>query len=358
MRRWQVFTMVGLIILAIIWQTDAFALKTTAMILFAIDPSVVGLVLAMPAIAMPFPQDPVLTSVVVAYKNPRLIQDLAVPRSPVGKAEFKYKKYALADNFTIPDTLVGRTSRPGLVNFGYTEIPNCCEDYGLDGLVPQKDIDNAPNGYDPIAHQATSVMDLVLLAREKRCADLLFNNNSYAATNRVALAGNDQWSDPVNSDPIRAILNALDLMIMRANKMVIGQRVWTTLRQHPKVMKATNKNSGDSGAAAREAVAEQLELEEIIVGQSYQNTAKKGQAATVARLWGNFCSLIYQDPLATVTGDRMTFALTAQHGNRISGKNPDPNCGLKGGITVRSGEIVKEFISADDLGYLFSNVIA
>jgi hypothetical protein len=54
----------------------------------------------------------------------------------------------------------------------------------------------------------------------------------------------------------------------------------------------------------------------------------------------------------------MTFALTAQHGDRISGKIPDPNCGLKGGITVRSGEIVKEFISADDLGYLFSNVIA
>jgi hypothetical protein len=200
-------------------------------------------------------------------------------------------------------------------------------------------------------------MDLILLDREKRVADTVFNINAYAAANRLALAGNDQWSDYANSDPNKAILTACDDMAMRPNLIVFGQSVWTQYRQHPKVIKATNKNSGDAGIAAREAVAELLEMDKVLVGQSYHNSSKKGQAVTRSRLWGNYVSLIYQDRLASVNGDRITFMLTAQFKDRIAGSIEDKNIGLKGGKCVRVGKQVKELVTANDLGFIFSNVV-
>lgn len=341
---------------AVVFQFDIFGIQTALQFL-CVDPAA-GVALAMAAIVAPFPVDSELTSIVVAYKNEKLIADQVAPRVPVGLQNFKYKKYSLADSFTILDTRVGRTGAVNQVNFGYTEADSSCEDHALDGLVPLVDIENAPAGYDPVAHQARSVMDLVLLDREKRVSDLIFNAANYADANNVTLEGNSQWSDFVNSDPVKAILDALDLMVMRANKMVIGQAVWTVLRQHPKVMKATNKNSGDSGAAAREAVAELLELDEIIVGSGWHNSAKPGQAVTKTRLWGKFCALIYQDAMASISDDRITFAITAQFGSRVSGKIPDPKMGMRGGMLVRSGESVRELITANDLGYLFSDAVA
>ena len=76
----------------------------------------------------------------------------------------------------------------------------------------------------------------------------------------------------------------------------------------------------------------------------------------LARLWGNFIAMIYRDKLANAQSG-MTFGFTAQFGNRIAGSMPDPKIGLKGGQRVRVGESVKELITANDLGYLLSDVV-
>ncbi|MFV9531212.1 hypothetical protein ACNUIM_32135 [Pseudomonas aeruginosa] len=65
----------------------------------------------------PFPIDPELTAIAIAYRNGRMIADEVLPRVPVGKQEFKYWKYDLAQGFTVPETLVGRKSKPNEVEF-------------------------------------------------------------------------------------------------------------------------------------------------------------------------------------------------------------------------------------------------
>ncbi|MGV8796604.1 hypothetical protein ACV373_31930, partial [Pseudomonas aeruginosa] len=59
----------------------------------------------------PFPIDPELTAIAIAYRNGRMIADEVLPRVPVGKQEFKFWKYDLAQGFTVPETLVGRCGR-------------------------------------------------------------------------------------------------------------------------------------------------------------------------------------------------------------------------------------------------------
>lgn len=305
----------------------------------------------------PFPIQPELTAIAIAYRNARLIADDVAPRVPVGTQEFKYLRYTLAESFTIPDTKVGRSSAPNQVDFSATEVTDSTVDHGLDDPVPQADIDNAPPNYDPLGRAVEGTTDLILLAREKRTADLVFDANQYATANKTTLSGTSQWSDFVNSDPVANIMTGLDACIMRPTVMVIGRAAWTKLATHPKIAKAVLGNSGDVTIATRQQVAALFELEDVLVGEGWVNTAKKGQPPALARVWGKHCSLIYRNRLAD-TRRGMTFALTAQWGSRVSGSEFDRDIGLRGGQMVRVGESVKELITANDLAYFIQNAVA
>jgi hypothetical protein len=306
----------------------------------------------------PFPITPALTAIAIAYRNTRMIADNVLPRVPVGKQEFKYRKFALADGFTLPDTKVGRTSQPNQVEFGFTEATDATRDYALDDPIPQVDIENAPEGYDPLGRSTEQIANLIALDREVRVANTVFNAANYATPNKTTLTGTGQWSDfTTPSDPIGAILAALDSCVMRPNIGILGRPVWTKLRQHPKIVKAVLGNAGDSGVASLDAVAQLLELEALYVGEAWLNSAKKGQTATLQRTWGKHASFIYRDQLATAdTG--VSFGFTAQFGNRVAGSIPDEDIGMRGGQRVRVGESVKEVICANDLGYFFQNAVA
>lgn len=304
----------------------------------------------------PFPMDPALTAIAMSYKNQAMIADLVLPRVTVGKREFKYLKYDMAEGFTVPDTRVGRKSRPNKVEVSATDKTASVEDYGLDDDVPQDDILNAPENYDPRGRAVEHTTNLILLDREVRTAGVVFDAATYPVGHKETLAGTDQFSDFDNSRPVSVIASALDVPIMRPNVMVLGQSAWTILRQHPEIVKATHGNSGDKGMAARDAVKELFELEELIVGQGFVNTARRGQAANYQRVWGNHIALLHRDRNAD-TRNGATFGLTAQFGTRVAGSWPDKNIGLRGGETVRSGESVKELITAPHLGYFLENAV-
>jgi hypothetical protein len=137
----------------------------------------------------PFPIQPALTAVAIRYGNSSYIADSVAPRLPVATQEFKYLKHVLADGFTLPDTRVGRKSQPNEVEFSATEETASTEDYGLEDPIPQADINNAPANYDPLARATEGVMDLIMLDREKRVADVIFAAGTYATANKTTLSG-------------------------------------------------------------------------------------------------------------------------------------------------------------------------
>ncbi|EKE70889.1 major capsid protein [Oceanibaculum indicum] len=307
-----------------------------------------------------FPIDPVLTGIVIAYRNQRYIADMVLPRldPPLAKKEFKWGKWDLSQGYTIPNTLVGRKGVPTEVEFTGTEESAMCLDYGLDDLVPYDDEKQAAgSGFAPVRKAAESLYDLVLLDREKRVADAVFNAATYPTGNKATLSGSTQWSH-ADSDPITAVLTAMDAMLIRPNKMVLGRQVYTKFRTHPKVVAAVNPSGAASGVASKEAIADLLELEDIIVGEAFFNAAKPGQAMSRTRTWGKHAALIYSDGLADNENGRVTFGFTAQYDTPVSGSIPEPKRGLRGSERVRSGESVKEVICAPDVGYFFENAIA
>ncbi len=139
---------------------------------------------------------------------------------------------------------------------------------------------------DPLARATKQVTSLVLTKREQRVATLVTTLANYAAANKATLSGTSQWSDYTNSNPQTAIMAAMDGMVMRPNVIGMSRPVWTVLRQHPKMCKAIFGNNTDAGIVSRQAVANLLEVDDILVGEGWINTAAKGQPATISRIWG------------------------------------------------------------------------
>jgi hypothetical protein len=304
----------------------------------------------------PFPIDPALSAIAIAYKNPAYIADMVAPRIRVAKQEFKFLQYADDQFFNIPDTRVGRRSKPNEVELNATEVTDSATDWGLESGVPQSDIDNSDERYDPLGVKTAFLQELIDLDREKRVADMIFNPASYPVLLRQTLAGGSQFSDFVNSDPIGVINAALDEPLVRPTQMVFGQASWSKFRANPKIVKAVQGNAGDSGNATREQVAQLFELDEVLVGAGRANSAKPGQAAALFRLWGKHIALLHKAPVPDAEG-AVQFCGTFQWGDRIAGQWDDKNIGLRGGKMVRNGESLKERIIANQAGYLLQNVV-
>lgn len=323
----------------------------------------------------PYPINPALTAIAVAYSNEKMIADDVLPRTPVGRQVFKYKKFNLADAFTVPNTNVGRKSTANEVEFGATDATAQTRDYGLDTVIPNEDIMNQEGqnvlGFDPLGRATELLTDLVLLDREIRVSGLVFNAANYAAGNQQTLAGTTQWSDFANSDPIKAIALARDGMVMRPNVLVIGRAVATQLSMHPKIVSAAFPLGGNAfagsnagvivpgggGKVPMQRIAELLELDEVIVGEGWVNSAKPGQAPTLSRVWGKHAALMVRGKQVDTVGS-ITFGYTAQWGTRMAGTLPEPKVGLRGSQRVRSGESLLELLVANDLGYFFQNAVA
>ena len=112
-----------------------------------------------------------------------------------------------------------------------------------------------------------------------------------------------------------------------------------------------------AGMVSRQEFAEFFELQEVLVGAGFVNQAKKGQAASMARVWGKHAAFLYRDRAAGPQAG-VTYGFTAAWGNKIAGSIDEPKIGLTGSQRVRSGERVKEVICARDLGYFFQNAVA
>jgi len=309
-----------------------------------------------------FPVDRRRTAIAIQYTNEELISDIVLPRKPVGGERFDWKQYRLDEAFKRVDTLVGRTGQVQNVEFGFDMREGRTKDYGLQNPVPQKDIDNSGPGYDPLDENTEHITNWMLLDRELRVVNTVFNTNNYPAGNLMTLAGADQFSnytiDPTTpateSDPIGVLEEAKSVMIAKPNMAIMGENTWGWIRRHPKMISAYHGNDGRNGLVPRAFFEEMFNMQ-LVVGSAWLDTNRPGMPANLSRLWDHDIALLRIDPTATVQSG-MTWGLTAQWGARRTYNWFDQDIGLDGGRYVRVGEHLQEIVTAPMFGFLIKDV--
>ena len=313
----------------------------------------------------PFQTHSRLTQIAMAEKPKDFIADEVLSRIDA-PYKFEYTKGTSADQFTIPDTRATRAGRLNEVEFEATLVNGSTSDRGLLAYVPYRDIDEARQqggAWDPLAQASMGVSQLMDLDREKRVADLVFALASYPDGYKDTLSGAEQWSDD-GSDPLTAILEALDIPITRPNTLVLGQAVWTKLRTHPRIVeaiKATGAGGSDAaGIVMRQAVAALFELDRVLVGAAWHQSARRGQNPTYSRLWGKHAALLHIRRPSGTRDMMPTFGFTAESMARQVSLSDEPSRGVapRGSRAVKVSECVEEIISWNTAAYFFQNAVA
>lgn len=307
----------------------------------------------------PFPISKDLSSIALAFENKRFIADEALPRFPVDQMNYSYALYDFEEGFRLVDDAVGRRSRVNEVEFHAKEVESKTLDHALDDVVPGYDTAQYRGSGNRLhARTAERITNMIALNREKRVADLLFNQSIYPDENKLVLSGTDSWTDFDNSDPVEIITEALDTPVMRPNTAVIGRKLYSPLSRHPVIMKSVNATSGDKGVATRQAIANLFELDNLFVGEGfYVERPNSSLARTPLRLWGASMALYYLDQIGG-PNENPSFGFTAEYDNRVVGKFFDNLVGARGAWRIRVSESVDEQISAPRLGYLIEDPIA
>lgn len=318
----------------------------------------------------PFVINPGLTAIGIDFAGINATQrgyiaDIVLPRTRVDGPLFRYATYPGEEAFTIYDTQVGRLSKLNEIEQTASEATGAVLDWGLKSGIPFRDQMAAASQsipMDPKARATRDVIDKVQLAREVRAAGLLFSAGNYLTGYKSTLAGTGQFSDLANSDPVQVIIDAAAGMLVKPNTAVMGLEVFNVLRRHPKVSVALGGSQESGRYVPMDELAGVLGVSKIVIGNTLQQTNKRGQALATSRIWGKHLALLN---VPAVGGDSMVnnpaepaFALTFQWGDKVAGEIPDAEMGLWGGVWVKAGESLVEKQVAQQAGYLFTNAIA
>ena len=312
----------------------------------------------------PFVINPQLTRIAMAVMSSDFIAERVCPFVPVAVELFQYTKVSTKDLFQHPDDLIGRTGAANQIEFATSDETDRTIDRGLEVPVPLKDLDTAAaaNMQDPRGWKVEAATRILLRLHEIRVAGLIFNANNYASGYKVTLdgtAGKYRFDDETNGNPILYLENAIEGMIVKPNTLTVGESTWNAIRRHPKTITRLYGSASTRGSARTEDVASELGLSRINVGTAWRDSATKGQAMNQAKIWGDYAALTrVETGLQSAQTVEPTFAMCAQFGTREVGTYFDPSRGKRGVEVTKIVWSIKELVSWQSAGYLFSDCVS
>ena len=307
--------------------------------------------------------DRALTNLAVMYTNREFIADRVSPILSVAKKSDKYFKFNANTMFNVAAVdLVGAESVPGRPSIGLdTPGTYSCTDRALMDFISTDEEINADSPLQPRADVTEILTNYLLLAREKRIADIVFAGANYGS-NTAALSGTDRW-DNASSDPVSKILDALRTPLVRPDTMVIGVEAWDSLRTNAALLqyvlsRASTANGATPLMLDEATVASAFRLRQVLVGEAIYNSAAEGASDSFARLWGKSCALIRVEDRPSPRRTQ-TFMYSMRFGAMETSTFYEGLPGRAGGTYVKVAHSdADEIVGGANTGYLYTTVVS
>lgn len=244
-----------------------------------------------------------LSNMSIGYKNGDYIAERVLPIVPVSKQSDKVAVYNQADWFRDEAKQRAPGGEPNIGDYKLgTAVTYTCLPWNFAKLLPDEVRENAD---DPFAPERTAIefaTDRVLLSREKRVADLLFNTTtftSYTATAAALTGGGDvAWDTYATSTPLKDIdvmrSNVIQQIGRDPNTLIMGFDVWKALKEHPDLVERIKYTS--NSPVTMGAFANLIEIPNILVGKAVYNSSAEAGTASYGFIWGKYVLLCYVPP--------------------------------------------------------------
>lgn len=229
--------------------------------------------------------------------------------------------------------------------------------HGLKDYVTERDYEETESPFEAQADKVAGIKSLLMIEKEYTISNLLTQRGTYGVggAGSKVLAGNTQWSDYVNSDPLKDIkdmqISIWDRSKKKPNAAIIPYPVLQTLRFHPKLAGFYGQ-SGTRVSISNEQLKALFEIDILHVPMSsYVN-----EAGAEADLWGKHVIFLHQASSGQLR--QRTF------GYRMGKDGHDARVFIKDAPEmINSDVIIHDWaynwtVVNPGAGYLFSEVIA
>jgi len=244
--------------------------------------------------------DTMLTGISVGFDNPDMfVAARLFPAVGVAKQSDKYYVYnrdiwgRVTDDIRAPGSMANELPPMTLSRDGYF-----AEEHALSDVVPDEEVENADDPLQPAIDATERVTNTILLNRENAMVTMALTAANYAAGFTVTLAGGQQWSDYVNSDPIADIKTGRnkihDSIFRDPNTIIMGYQVATKLEDHPDFIERIKHSQ--LGVATDQLIANILGIPGFIRAGAGVVNSPYGQAETFGYLWGKDVVMAYVPP--------------------------------------------------------------
>lgn len=303
--------------------------------------------------------DLMLTNISIQFKNPGYIAEDVMPIIPVKLETSKYFTYDKT-RFDAPPALRGERSQYARVDWAVTTNTYSCNEYGLELLIDDRERQNAIEPLSLDIDTTEIITDMILNDREVRVKNVVMTAANYTHSNTTDYTGSaSAWDQYSTSDPIKDLAVTAREQIrsntgIYPNTLVLGAKVFSTLKQHPLIIDRLKYNPpGGIARGTLGALADLFEVDKVLVGLPLTRTSNENQTDTLGDVWGKNALMAWINPRPAIK--QPTLAYMFQSRPRQVYKYRDD---FRSSDVVRCSEVTAENMIADQCGYLFTNVIA
>ncbi|NQV83914.1 MAG: major capsid protein [Rhodospirillales bacterium] len=299
--------------------------------------------------------DPILTTQSRGYQHPESVGHLIFPTASVSvrggkRIEFNKESFKLYNTARAPGAATKR------IDFGYQGVAYSLEQHSLEGKVPFEIMQEAGRvpGIDMGARAVRVVQDIMSLRKEYLQGTAARLAANYAGTNKVTLAGVNQWSD-AGSNPkgdVNTAKEAIRANIGRyPNTMILGPKVFMDVSEHAAIKDQFKYTSADS--ITTEMLARYFNVEKVAIGKSIY--ADDNDA--FVDIWGKDAVLAYVPMGQDGNMEVPSYGYTYQLDGTPYVETPYDERNAKSWFYPVTDEFSAELVGAE-AGYLIQNATA
>ncbi len=303
--------------------------------------------------------DPLLTNVSSAYVPDGCIGDTLFPALKFSQYTGKLGGYG-KNHLRIENTIIGGKGKYRQVeSIVRTTQGFTIDGHGLSGLVSKQDYKNVIDPFDAEKDETMGISTILLLEKEKGLADALADTATM--TQNTTLSGTSQLSDYSNSDVV-SVVNTGKAAIRAGsgaipNVVIMDYYVAQVLRYHPQLLDLLGFKFARPGGLTDDDLAKALGVDQILVPNAMYNSAKEGQTAVLASVWGKHIIL------AQIPKSAQKYQISLGYNIRLDDGSPrkvykQPLFNPPGATEILVEDEYDMLLSDVTAGYLIKNAVA
>lgn len=257
-----------------------------------------------------------LTLVVLGYGEQALVGTRILPVLPFPTLQVQFPKFGY-ERMRLANTKRALRGEPKTIEISWTYISATLDERALGHKLDWREMHAAATGafsFDALALGAQAAKSSVQLGRESDIATLLQTTGSYASGNYATVSSGAGWNETTdgvsNVNPMDVIDSGMETIRTktgrRPNVFWCGRTAWRAILKNTNVKAHFFGTTSPQGRITEAMVADELGLDEIVVGDAvYYNDSD-----TQVDLWGDYAGLVIRDKGGSAANPKPCFGFT------------------------------------------------